>query len=289
MRPEAADATAPIDVVMRLRCAPIARDATELAAQLARLLREKGAPPVRVRPMRFLIRPASSVLTAHGTLPTVGGDRAEEAIVLVVRVMPGRVPGEVSHVDAAASLMRLPEVTLAVAIGATLAAPLTATLAVSKQRDASSHGASSHRSGSTALVAAANSGGYVSSRVEDAEHVVPASQVGQATAEEGRAHAAHTLLHYVRSLERGVPPLASGSDDDPTLAVSLPEPEVGKPELVASLSVLLPLIREALYAARLSSSQQREADAAAGDHHAWHHDALCHVAQRLERRIDGWL
>ena len=252
----AADATAPIDVVMRLRCAPIARDAIEFATQLARLLRMHSSPLVRVRPMRLLIRPASPNLTAHGTLPTAGGERADDAIVLIVRVMAARIPGEVAHVDAAAALCRIPLATLGVAIGATLAAPLTATLAVAPQPDTATAGTS------TALVAP-NSASNVSTPTTTTQHLVPFTEVGQAKSEERRAHATHTLLHYMRSLEQ--PSISVNPVDDAALALPPPEPEVGRPELVASLSTLLPLIREALYAARLSSKQQSEADAAAGD------------------------
>ena len=271
MRHAADDAavTPPVDVVMRLRCAPIARDANELTRQIVRLLRESGDPPLRLRPNRLTVRPASTLLTASGALPTSGGEHTDDAIVLIMRVHPGPVPGEVSAADGAAALMRIPAVTFGLGIGATLAAPLHANLVVSppfRRPPAGTSGAAVESDSAAGTHSAAIVSYKGVTYVEDGENVVNSHEAGRAASEGRRAHAAHTLLHYVRSLERTPPPPpVDNSPEAAALALPPPEPYVSRPELLAALGVLLPLAREALHAARLSSTQRLEADAEAGD------------------------
>ena len=274
--------TPPIDIVLRLRCAPMARDADALARVLARCLREHTTPTMRLRPTRLSIRPAGGIgalglgpgagMSADGPgagVGTEGGrsgagvgagfpmspsvgvrpDGTEESIVLVARVLPGLVPGEVSAFDAAAALTRIPLTSLGVAMGATLAAPLTATLVV----PAVPSGPSGTASDIPPPLAAGEEEWRAKEVGSATEHLVIASEVGRAASEEARAHAVTTLLHYVRSLERTPPMPPDGASMDASLVAPPPEAVVPRTALIASLGVLLPLIREALHAARLSS------------------------------------
>ena len=304
----AARASPPIDVILRLRCAPVARDAAELGMQLVRLLRRCTEPPMRVRPARVLIRPASTLTYAAGAAGGggvggggVGGGSvgADDAIVLVARLVPGMALGEVSALDAAAALLRISPVDVGHAIGATLAAPLVANVAAwtppprlpaaarralhglpaaptrgadGVELDAGAHGCALAACGGDGSCASAvvpfggePAGGFAPGFAPGAigvgaaaEHAVAPIEVGRAASEGRRAHAAHILLHYVRSLERSPAPPETAADA--ALAAPPADAPVSRTALVASLGVMLPLIREALHAARLFSGS----DPAAG-------------------------
>ena len=164
--------------------------------------------------------------------------------------------------------MRLPPLELGMAIGATLIAPLTATLVLNHQQAPQStsllDAAVGWRASSSvvALDGAAAGGNWE-------ERLVSAADVGKASSEALRTHAAHTLLHYVRRLEAGETPAAEESQHDglarsgPTSGGEIPSEMISdaaatRSALLSFTGVLLPLAREALDAARFSSVPELE-------------------------------
>ena len=301
-----AAAVAPaVDVKFRLRCAPIARDALELAAQLCRLLRSTTfSPPLYLRPSRLLCWPSGLAMIASpsgvalvassgGSGEGGGGGRgggssessrggSRDAVVLVVRLLPGAAPGEVTAVDAAAALLRVPIVELGLVIGATLSAPLSATLVMPRDWAPPAGGSSATRSREKAAPQLAASAGAEEGDsplsitadgigpLQDLDRLVDADAVGQAAAEAQRAHAAHTLLHYVRTLESASPADEALEADNGAMAGKraprpLAEPPVSRQALLSALTTLLPLTRGALHAARLTSVPPSDDEAPFGD------------------------
>ncbi|KOO32533.1 hypothetical protein Ctob_011079, partial [Chrysochromulina tobinii] len=141
-----------------------------------------------------------------------------DAIALIARVLPGTAPSEVSAVDAAAALLRLSPVEMGLYLGATLLAPPTASMIVPTAAPETARGVARgvaaiwdahHAAGSaTTDEAAALRRGDVSvptAPMVAAERVLAFGDVAKADSEARRAHAAHTLLRYVRRLESALP------------------------------------------------------------------------------------
>ena len=225
MRLEAAKAkiTPPIEIVMLLRCAPIAYDAREFAAHLIRLLRQNSEPPIRLTRHRLTAR----IVGGDGD----GGDsddvELQNAIVVIVSVLPGLVPGDVSAFDAAAGLLRIPIATISLAIGATVAAPLTASLMAQQPQPIEDDISTILDTLSTAV-----GGGQAG---EDPERKISVAVAGLASSEaRGRMRPTSSSSTWPR---RTRPPLAA--------AVLRSSPGW----------VLLSLIREALHAAELGAAE----------------------------------